>query len=167
MNYIELCKKLKALAERGEGGEKSNAMQKLRSIMEKHNISESDIDEDEKHDCSFRVTKEQYKLFVQIVYSVVGQHYKVYPSMVKGYYVLTITRDHELQIRFLLEVYWKDYKKQLNLFYTAFVMKNKIYPENDDREPKELTDERRSEIFLAMQMANGIKKTEILKQINQ
>ncbi len=36
---IELAKKLKALSERGEGGEKLNADRMLKDLMNKHDIS--------------------------------------------------------------------------------------------------------------------------------
>lgn len=40
---IELAKKIKALAEKGKGGEKNAAKEKLEKICEKYNISESEI----------------------------------------------------------------------------------------------------------------------------
>ena len=40
---IELAKKIKALAEKGKGGEKNAAKEKLEKICEKYNISETEI----------------------------------------------------------------------------------------------------------------------------
>ena len=40
---IELAKKIKALAEKGKGGEKNAAKEKLEKICEKYNISENEI----------------------------------------------------------------------------------------------------------------------------
>ena len=40
---IELAKKIKALAEKGKGGERNSAKEKLERICEKYNISESEL----------------------------------------------------------------------------------------------------------------------------
>lgn len=40
---IELAKKIKALAEKGKGGERNSAKEKLKRICEKYNISESEL----------------------------------------------------------------------------------------------------------------------------
>ena len=43
----ELIKKLQALAERGVGGEKEGAQRKLEQLMEKYNISEADLSDEQ------------------------------------------------------------------------------------------------------------------------
>ncbi len=46
MNKEELIKKIKALADRGVGGEKENAQKLLKELMQKYNINEEEISED-------------------------------------------------------------------------------------------------------------------------
>ena len=43
---LELMKKLMALAERGEGGEKEGAKRKLEQLMKKYKIEEADLTEE-------------------------------------------------------------------------------------------------------------------------
>ena len=44
-----LIKKIKALAERGEGGEKEGAQKKLRELMQKYGIEDLDLSDDVKN----------------------------------------------------------------------------------------------------------------------
>ena len=44
----QLLNKLKALAERGVGGEKETAQRKLQELMEKYEIDENDLSDDKK-----------------------------------------------------------------------------------------------------------------------
>ena len=65
-----------------------------------------------------------------------------------------------------IEVYWRAYIEQQKLFYEAFVHKNHLGVErNDDSPRKELTDEERAQIFKVMQMANGMERTNVHKQL--
>ena len=52
--YIELAKKLKALADRGIGGEKINAEKMLNALMKKHKISIEDIEGEKQEDCNLK-----------------------------------------------------------------------------------------------------------------
>ncbi len=70
--YIKLAKKLKALTEQGEGGEKYNAQKKLQSLMKRYDITDDDINEDRRNAVKFRLRKEQVQLFFQIYITVVG-----------------------------------------------------------------------------------------------
>lgn len=70
---IELAKKLKALSERGEGGEKLNADRMLRDLMEKHGISLSDIEDESTEMRLFHFKAKQHKIFIQVAAMVIGK----------------------------------------------------------------------------------------------
>lgn len=74
----EKLKKIKALAERGEGGEKETAMKMYRELAEKYQISEEEIDAEhlEKRWFAYKDEQEE-KLLLQIFYKVTGstEHY--------------------------------------------------------------------------------------------
>lgn len=50
----QLLNKLKALAERGVGGEKETAQRKLQELMEKYEIDENDLSDDKKENYQFK-----------------------------------------------------------------------------------------------------------------
>lgn len=73
MDKSALLKKIRALAERGVGGEAENAEEILRRLMEKYGVSEDELDEEERrrHDFEYH-GKEQETLLRQVVYKVTG-----------------------------------------------------------------------------------------------
>ena len=63
----QLLNKLKALAERGVGGEKETAQRKLQELMEKYEIDENDLSDDKKEKYQFKYKNEfEKKLIKQI-----------------------------------------------------------------------------------------------------
>lgn len=73
MDKSALLKKIKALAERGVGGEQENAEAILSRLMEKYGVSEDELDEEtrKRHDFEYH-GKEQEKILRQVVYKVTG-----------------------------------------------------------------------------------------------
>lgn len=73
MDKAALLKKIRALAERGVGGEADNAEEILRRLMEKYGVSEDELNEEERrrHDFEYH-GKEQEKLLRQVVFKVTG-----------------------------------------------------------------------------------------------
>jgi len=70
----ELLKKLKALAERGESGERENAAAQLEKLLKKYGISEEELERDAEKRCFFKYSQEtERRLLMQIVYSVTGK----------------------------------------------------------------------------------------------
>lgn len=75
---LDLAKKLKALADRGVGGEKINAEVKLRELMDKHGFTMLDIEGDKVDYHKFKVMPGYTKLFAQIVVTIVGKGYDIF-----------------------------------------------------------------------------------------
>lgn len=63
-------RKLQALAERGVGGEATNAKILLSALCEKYGIDESKLDEEEKQWYEFEMRTSVQKLFLQLYVSV-------------------------------------------------------------------------------------------------
>lgn len=61
---MELLKKLKALAERGVGGEKEGAQKKMEQLMKKYGIEDIDLLEEKVEDYDFRYHDEIGKIKV-------------------------------------------------------------------------------------------------------
>lgn len=70
--YLDLAKKIKALAEKGSPGEKENAAKALKKIMLKYGISESQLDDDIEDYRKIKVgsNKLHIRLLTQICYVV-------------------------------------------------------------------------------------------------
>lgn len=142
---INLAKKIKALSERGIGGERDNAKRILEKFMTENGISDSDLEETEVKHYKFKVpsTPElNNKLFHQIVWSVVGVD-KIYN--VKGerstLYVLC-TPDDALEIEAQFDFYNKLLCKEIDLFYTAFLHKHRIFGKDPiKKKPNEISEE--------------------------
>lgn len=65
-------KKVKALAERGIGGEKEAAQKLLAALCAKYGISEEEISEEKKYEYFFHVRTSVLKLFLQVYSSMFG-----------------------------------------------------------------------------------------------
>lgn len=172
---LTLARKLKALAEKGVDGEKTTAIKTLEAFMAKHEIKPEDLDDDIRKRRQFKVTNNQYKFFKQIIASVCGSNYiikydprKKY-SVYKPYWVdLTDVEFVEISAKF--EFYWKAWEKDLELFYSAYIQKNKLYrkpSEDDDREEKELTPEERARLYKIMNMMEGLDRHQFHKQLKR
>jgi hypothetical protein len=97
---IELAQKIKALADRGIGGEKLNAQQQLKRIMKKYNISTADIEGDKKEFVAFKVKRESCALFDQVVSTVLGVDFELYTDKRKrNCTMLLVTSSEAVQIR--------------------------------------------------------------------
>ncbi len=130
-NKTELLLKIKALAERGEGGEKESAQLFLSRLMDKYGITESDLNE-ETVECEwFRYKDElQRRLLNQIIYMVLGKvdAYKRAGGNFKlvGVYCTTYQR---IEIEANYEFYKNALADELNIFMSAFCSKNLIFPQ--------------------------------------
>lgn len=164
MDIKELAKKLKALADQGIGGEKVNAEQKLKELIEKHNLSEDDLGEASEHRFDFK--KEQKKLFNQICCHVLGKEIKTYSLKSERHTMLVAecTNLQAIEIESLFSFYYAEYERQLETFYRAFVYKNNLLP--SDAMPTDDLEEL-AKIEEANKLMQGMDKSHFLKQISQ
>ena len=156
--YLELAKKLKALAEQGRGREKYNAQMKLTSLMKRYDIKEADIKEDVRSQVKFRMKKEQVKLFSQVYLSVTGLERSLRRWKKPPYFLIgEVTALEELEIRAKFDFYWRLYQQNLDMFFSAFVHKNHLYASNmPSSSDKEITPEEMERIRKIVAMMEGI-----------
>lgn len=134
---IELLKKLKALAEQGVGGEKVNAQRMLDQLMKKYNISEEDLCEEKVQTFEFHWNNETEKrLLIQIIYKITNSvmiytyfHHDINGKRRQTAYILgcDCTQSQRLEIEFLFEFYLRLWKKDLALFFHAFIQKHELF----------------------------------------
>ena len=83
----QLLNKLKALAERGVGGEKETAQRKLQELMEKYEIDENDLSDDKKEKYQFKYKNEFEKKLIKQINQVITtwfiylfiSYFQIYP----------------------------------------------------------------------------------------
>ena len=128
---IELAMKLKALAERGEGGEKDKARALMERLLAKHGMTIDDLEVQELKWHSFHLEEHQALFFHHIVYSVVGMSATVNKHMEKaGEYLVFCDNMEAIEIEGKFGFYWSWYQKDLDAFVAAFIRKNELYPKN-------------------------------------
>lgn len=150
-NAEDLIAKVKALAQEGVAGEKENAQIMLEKLCRKYNISLDDLDDEAVSDFDIGLGNNAYErsLLHQVFYSVVGnlddrkKLFKYTKYRNKGF--LTCTKAEFLETQAKFNFYRYHLKKDMDMFYDAFIQQNRIFPPDDKCKPKEekffLTDE--------------------------
>lgn len=168
----ELLKKIKTLADNGIGGEKENAQKILDELMLKYNIKEEDIEEETIKEFDIK-TPHFYcgdRLAVQVFYSIVGhiderKGFYSYKWQGKKKRYLKCTSAEFLEYEAKLEFYSYYFKKELKMFYSAFIEANKIFPPrekcNDNNDDYELTEED----YKMLELSRKLEKHDYLLQI--
>jgi hypothetical protein len=169
---IQLAKKLKALADRGEGGEKINAQKMLDDFLVKHKINIDEIEGEKKKRRCFNVKANQRVFFRQIVANVVG---RVSKTMDGNRYYIDVSDSDYAEISLKFDFYWKLYQEELEIFYSAFIQANKLFLKETEeergkrfkeKEDKKLSREEKERLLRSEMMQMGIKKDSPLKRIN-
>ncbi len=173
---LSLAKKLRALAEQGEGGEKDNAVDMLTKYCAKHNISLSDLESDIKKQREFSIPDEIFakKLFRQIAGHVVENvdilvYKRKSDDKIKGKksFFVNLTDAEFIEIDTKFNFYLAKFNEDVILFYRAFIHKNKLYVKSSDdsNDEKELTPQELEEINKIRNMMMGMESHKFLKQL--
>ena len=130
----QLLNKLKALAERGVGGEKETAQRKLQELMEKYEIDENDLSDDKKEKYQFKYKNEfEKKLIKQIAYRTVKKEWseRMYTySRGRGkrsIMLIECTKAEEIQLRIEYEFYKDLWKEEAEFLFNVFIQKHRIF----------------------------------------
>lgn len=173
---IELAKKLKALAERGEENEKQTADQMLRRLMAKHNITLADIEGDKIFDHPIKI-EDQYQWLLRQIQLKVASESRLYGplkpkdrylfSPCKGVfnYVVKCTKAEFIEIMAWIDIIIPAFQKEQEAFEYAFCLKNDLLTK--PKEPIKATPEQQEMLEKALAMAGGIDKQTITKRLNQ
>ena len=130
---LEKIRKVQALANRGADGEKQSAAALLDKLMKQYGIDEAEIAEERLEKCFFRYkTPYERKLLVQVIYTVTGKiPFKCvgsYSGRARKQVGIDCTAAERLEIEFSYEFYKAALEEEMERFYSAFLMKNDIFP---------------------------------------
>jgi hypothetical protein len=172
--HIELAKKLKALAEKGIGGEKTTAEKMLNDLLKKHNLTIEEVEGEKLQDFYFSINdKHIWTLLYQIIKYVnleircFGEipKDKIRELKLKGNYLVECTVSEYIEIEAKFDFYSKLYKSELDTFLSAFIEANDLGINDPNRVSEELTHEEYLELLRIEGMASKIKKGEFRKQL--
>lgn len=171
---IDLARKFKALAERGDGGEKLNAERMLAELMEKHGLTIEDIEGSAVKDYYFNLTDINKQLWIQVVGSV-GQDLVMagpFPvDMMKqnnlpGNYLVESTAAEYIEIDSKFAFYDRLFNSELKVFTHAFLHANNLMLTPKAGAPeRQVSLEEYKEYLRAQDIANKLKTGQFRKQI--
>jgi len=167
---LERIKAIQKLSKDGVCGEKESAKAFLKRLMKKYHITDADLKNEETDWVWFKFDGEYGKrLFFQICSMVITdadakfmdkkKHGKIYKM------ALEVTSAQEIEIKYVFDVLKDSFKKELELFYTAFVHKNHIFSNAAVKESKDNSTLTAKEIAKIMGMQKTIDKVHINKAI--
>lgn len=167
--YIDLAKKLHALASGGVYGEKENAQKALDNLMAKHGITKEQLEENLKNWVSFKVPLAYQQLFFQVAMSIIGDRGVVYRQHVTRHTILflEVTVAEQIEIQGKFDFYQSALAQEQKALLQAFIMKHNLY--NIDSKGKtmdELSMEELAAIAKAANLARGMDKHQYHKALN-
>lgn len=165
---IEKLKKIKALAERGIGGEKEGALQLYNKLLAKYELTESDFLEEkvETHWVRFKDYIDA-KLIIQLFYKVTGDRTS-YEKIDRRINLVGFdcTEFEYNQFLFYYDFYKEHLQNELDVFISAFIRVNDLYPDetarvkDDEDEEEEKTPEEMAKDLIKsakiLEMAKGM-----------
>lgn len=128
--------KIKALAERGEGGEKESAIKLYNKLLKKYAIDEASLQKDSLHKYWFTYEDDiEEDLLVQIFYMVTGdsKYSRRRTRTQEDQCGCTCTDFERAEIAFYFEFYKDALRKELEAFLMAFKLKNHLFPDESAR----------------------------------
>lgn len=164
---IELAKKLRELAQRGIGGEKTNAERLLAKIMSENGISLESLESIKRGREQFRCKVEHRFLLIQIAHMILGSDSKIYRDRRGPSYIQAeCTAAEQLEIEAVFDFYKQAYEADLKVFRQAFIQRNQIFPSDGEIVDIDSLSGKEKELSLkARRMAAGMDKHHIRKQL--
>lgn len=133
-NREDLLRKLKALSERGEGGEAINATEKLKQLMKRYGMKENDLEDDVREYRDFKYSGHfEGKLLEQIIYMVMGD-VQVYCRNRNGRNIPNLdvvycTNAEQIEIQAAFDFYKYHLNAGFEKYYIAFVQREDLFPD--------------------------------------
>jgi hypothetical protein len=160
-------KKMLALARdaRGEQNTREIAESMLQKLLTREGLTLSDLEQEELREYRINYTNHsERKVLINLISAVLNktEGLKVFGNPKYNSLFFEVTPMQYAEIKWRWSLYRTAFKREQALFVTAFIAKNKIYAENDTREPTPLSPE---ELEALLKMMRAIEKVEVHKQI--
>ncbi len=143
-SIIDQLKKVKALVESGVDGERDNAKTLLDKLLKKYKISLDELVTEETKEYKFKFTNDwEKKILIQCI-AKFASNVKKYSNFLtkkgkiqKNIISVELTKMQFLDVKSSTKYYVSLYKKELELFYLAFISKHNIFSEKSENEKEE------------------------------
>lgn len=170
---VRRLRKILALAERGEAGERENARAHLEKLLRHHGLSMEDITADDGASvglCKFEVTGSlDARLLRQVVAMVTSSAdvRQFQRGRSRKHVAFMLTRSQYAQATFAFAVIRQAWERELEVTFKAFVQVNGLFPsEEPPSQPPALTPEREAELAQMVARMHAMQKTPIRKALS-
>lgn len=168
--YLETARNLKALAERGLGGEAVNAQKILDHYMKKYGLTPDMVQGDKKEAETFKVKEMYGVVFLQVVANTIGKRYLEGRQLRdrKYVFIFDITKLEKIEIEIKFDFFKNAYDEALKLFNHAFIQKNNLFSiDEETADVSKMSEEDLLKAQKVLAMAKNIEKTNYAKQLNK
>lgn len=166
---IELLQKLNSRVKdlRGNENERLVAEKQLDILMKKYGITEEDLGTlDKKRRNIYFKSEWELKLIHQTLYMLFGDISIYKNSKKRNWLWVELTDAEYIEWDMTYSAYKGSFQKELDIFYLAFINKNRIFPPDDKAiEPSGPDKYSRGDRMRAAMMAEGIEFTRVRRQI--
>ena len=154
--------KIKALADRGVGGEAESAKRILARLLKESGVSESELKRGEKTEHYWRYKGPyEYKILLQLICKY-GNNDSVRKQLRRNVLINECSEEDADWITVCFNLYRKDFKVVMDDALRAFIMANNIYPkQKDTRSFDDLSKEEQEAHKRAQRLADGINRTQL------
>ena len=131
---IKRLEGVRALAQKGVGGEKENAERILADLMARYGITDADLEESREETYFIRYgTPYERRLLYQLAYMHLGPGHAggvvgKYTNRPRKKVAITCTPANYIEIEADYEFYRKALAEDMDLLYSAFINKNDLFP---------------------------------------
>lgn len=166
-------RKVLALAQSGQAGERDAAKNLLDKLLKENNLTIDDINSDEKDIRWFTIGKspDAKKLMMQIYFMVTGENEISYwtsrrlPGEIAFMVTKTQAADMETYFSILMPALKKELTKARDIAFNAFCLKNNIVSGKSSGDDKELTPEEIRRLISISLYQNSMEPTPFRRQI--
>lgn len=166
----EKLRKIMALADRGDAGEAIAAQHRLNVLLSKYNLTTEDLFDESLKKRKFKVKRDEWVIFIQVVASIVGGRYKdmwcvrgkrseVHIELTDSEYI-----DVAQQVEFHCKQYKRELTKSVQALQTAYVHKHNLF----SKDPSESSGENKishTEYLELISMINRLEDVTFRKQL--
>lgn len=168
-DLLKKLENLKELSVRGVNGEKENATLLLNKLMKKYGFSEEDLEQSQTNVVWVTLkNKAERKICSQIVYAYFDGTGIYKPRGNRTKFWLELTPAQEIEFKYLLSTYLDAFYKEQEIFISAFIQKNQIFPKDGEvTYIDDLSDEERTKTRKMFMMLDGLERVQIRKAIGE
>jgi hypothetical protein len=159
--------KLLALADRGIGGEATNARRILESALGRHGLTIDDLGRAERSDCSWGYKgAHEKKLLGQIIATVMGSDVTIHKYIRGSRLGACCTAEERVRIEILWTAHRRQLRKEMELMLVAYIHAQGLFPKDaSTRCDDDLTEEEARRLERMVKMMKGIERVHVHMQL--